>query len=268
MAMFTAREKKDLKQLLASVSNPEDFLSLEGIYGFLFGLAIIPEPIMPSEWLPCLFGEGMLDLQSKDEADLLMGSLFGAYNRMVKQNRDGDLLFPFDYDTLKQKDVQRMRDWAKGFFIATNLRPEVWGMEGDDDFDDLEPEMGGSDDIDDDYDDEFEDIFDEDAEIAGSFAVIMGVAFPERIPEIFSNVEENPDALDCEDPELEAKLFSLLDGAVETLRVYAEPLGEDLEAGAADNYHVPQMPVHVEKVGRNEPCPCGSGAKYKKCCGK
>ena len=22
-----------------------------------------------------------------------------------------------------------------------------------------------------------------------------------------------------------------------------------------------------KKVGRNEPCPCGSGKKYKKCCG-
>ncbi len=30
-----------------------------------------------------------------------------------------------------------------------------------------------------------------------------------------------------------------------------------------------QMPVRVEKkVGRNEPCPCGSGKKYKNCCGK
>lgn len=28
-------------------------------------------------------------------------------------------------------------------------------------------------------------------------------------------------------------------------------------------------PVHVEKkVGRNEPCPCGSGKKYKHCHGK
>lgn len=26
--------------------------------------------------------------------------------------------------------------------------------------------------------------------------------------------------------------------------------------------------VRVEKTGRNEPCPCGSGKKYKKCCGK
>ena len=24
----------------------------------------------------------------------------------------------------------------------------------------------------------------------------------------------------------------------------------------------------TEKVGRNDPCPCGSGLKYKKCCGK
>lgn len=26
-------------------------------------------------------------------------------------------------------------------------------------------------------------------------------------------------------------------------------------------------PVRVDKIGRNEPCPCGSGKKYKKCCG-
>ena len=24
--------------------------------------------------------------------------------------------------------------------------------------------------------------------------------------------------------------------------------------------------VHVDKIGRNDPCPCGSGKKYKKCC--
>jgi SEC-C motif-containing protein len=26
-------------------------------------------------------------------------------------------------------------------------------------------------------------------------------------------------------------------------------------------------PRQVAKVGRNDPCPCGSGKKYKKCCG-
>jgi len=23
-----------------------------------------------------------------------------------------------------------------------------------------------------------------------------------------------------------------------------------------------------KKIGRNDPCPCGSGKKYKKCCGR
>ncbi|GCF93417.1 protein translocase subunit SecA [Enterococcus florum] len=29
-----------------------------------------------------------------------------------------------------------------------------------------------------------------------------------------------------------------------------------------------RMPTHVKKVGRNDPCPCGSGKKYKNCHGK
>ena len=38
--------------------------------------------------------------------------------------------------------------------------------------------------------------------------------------------------------------------------------GEKVIAEAAVPYHAPP------KVGRNDPCPCGSGKKYKKCCGK
>lgn len=39
------------------------------------------------------------------------------------------------------------------------------------------------------------------------------------------------------------------------------------QAGAGDRSR--PAPVHVEqRVGRNEPCPCGSGKKYKNCCGK
>ncbi|MFC1483238.1 preprotein translocase subunit SecA [Candidatus Margulisiibacteriota bacterium] len=39
-------------------------------------------------------------------------------------------------------------------------------------------------------------------------------------------------------------------------------------APAKSNDEVEYKPVRTEKkVGRNEPCPCGSGKKYKKCCG-
>ncbi len=36
-----------------------------------------------------------------------------------------------------------------------------------------------------------------------------------------------------------------------------------------DAKEIPQKPVvnKAQKVGRNDPCPCGSGKKYKKCCG-
>jgi SWIM/SEC-C metal-binding protein len=30
----------------------------------------------------------------------------------------------------------------------------------------------------------------------------------------------------------------------------------------------PKTKIAEKKVGRNEPCPCGSGKKHKKCCGK
>lgn len=30
--------------------------------------------------------------------------------------------------------------------------------------------------------------------------------------------------------------------------------------------HPPQPVLASPKVGRNEPCPCGSGKKFKKCC--
>ncbi len=31
--------------------------------------------------------------------------------------------------------------------------------------------------------------------------------------------------------------------------------------------HGEPQPAQAVKVGRNDPCPCGSGKKYKKCCG-
>ncbi len=35
-----------------------------------------------------------------------------------------------------------------------------------------------------------------------------------------------------------------------------------------DGSTVRPRPAVSEKIGRNDPCPCGTGKKYKKCCGK
>jgi hypothetical protein len=37
---------------------------------------------------------------------------------------------------------------------------------------------------------------------------------------------------------------------------------------ADSDYVAPKPLVREPKIGRNDPCPCGSGRKYKKCCGK
>ncbi|QNM97030.1 DUF1186 domain-containing protein [Chitinimonas koreensis] len=44
---------------------------------------------------------------------------------------------------------------------------------------------------------------------------------------------------------------------------------DEADAEDEDGEAEPQQPVRREepKVGRNDPCPCGSGKKYKKCCG-
>jgi preprotein translocase subunit SecA len=44
----------------------------------------------------------------------------------------------------------------------------------------------------------------------------------------------------------------------------------DLNYAGAGSADAKKEPVRRkdEKVGRNDPCPCGSGKKYKKCCGK
>jgi hypothetical protein len=48
---------------------------------------------------------------------------------------------------------------------------------------------------------------------------------------------------------------------------------ETMEDAAAEEYDPLNLPGHTivnaqPKIGRNDPCPCGSGKKYKKCCGR
>ena len=44
-------------------------------------------------------------------------------------------------------------------------------------------------------------------------------------------------------------------------------LDDNKKAEIAREYREANI-AHSNKVGRNDPCPCGSGKKYKNCCGK
>jgi len=64
---------------------------------------------------------------------------------------------------------------------------------------------------------------------------------------------------------------SLRSAHPEWLAAFAEDVAEDTAydaiPSAVISIHAHWHPPKGAKVGRNDPCPCGSGKKYKKCCG-
>jgi preprotein translocase subunit SecA len=51
-----------------------------------------------------------------------------------------------------------------------------------------------------------------------------------------------------------------------TVRVISAKTGQAIQSD--DELVGPTRAASVPKVDRNEPCPCGSGEKYKRCCGQ
>jgi len=43
---------------------------------------------------------------------------------------------------------------------------------------------------------------------------------------------------------------------------------QEVVRGDAEMFPLPQPRKSTPRIGRNDPCPCGSGKKYKQCCGK
>jgi len=251
MTMFTPTQKKNLTKLLSGASNQEGVLTLDGLHGFLFGLAITPEPILPSEWLPGIISEAMLQVDGEKEGERLLKSLFGAYNRIAKENQNGELSFPFS-DPIKSKEVQRIQDWTKGFYLAISLRPEIWAKRYTVNAKSSQP-------------------YEADSEITSCFSVIMGISDPEKITEFIQRSQGKDSELVKNTAEFLARLFVLLPKAVAKIQKHANAIRGGLIVPCADRPVGPVGPTEprrVEKVGRNEPCPCGSCAKYKKCCGE
>jgi len=48
---------------------------------------------------------------------------------------------------------------------------------------------------------------------------------------------------------------------------YGTPLAE-IKRLAEKKVFIPRQIVGAKKIGRNEKCPCGSGRKFKNCCGR
>ncbi|MCI9596023.1 MAG: SEC-C domain-containing protein [Firmicutes bacterium] len=73
------------------------------------------------------------------------------------------------------------------------------------------------------------------------------------------------------DIDLEKLYFNML--AAEADYLYGLPqwetlLSDEKRQEITKAYKKSKTVVKGEKIGRNDPCPCGSGKKYKKCCGR
>ena len=73
------------------------------------------------------------------------------------------------------------------------------------------------------------------------------------------------------DLNLETLYFNMLDAKAEylyTLPQWEGIFSEEKRSEIQKQFRESKIVRNSDKVGRNDACPCGSGKKYKKCCGK
>lgn len=235
--MFTETEELELSEFLAKAAVPAVTLSIDGVRGLLFGLAISPDLVTPDDLLPMVYGMEMAYFDDQIQANRLFALLIGAYNRLVQEEQAGTLAFPFDIGKMSGRDIPRIRQWCQGLMRILSIEPEIWGIT------EHEPDPAT--------------VTEEEQELSTSIAIVSGIAFPEHAAEIFRDdageSEEN-----TTDSGLQGKVFFFLPMAVDYIQQHG---GKLRESGFK------RMQACSGKVGRNDLCPCNSGKKYKKCCG-
>ena len=71
--------------------------------------------------------------------------------------------------------------------------------------------------------------------------------------------------------DLKKLYWNMLDAKAEwlyNLPQWKTLLKDEERRAVKDDYNKTKTAVKPKKIGRNEPCPCGSGKKYKNCCGR
>ncbi len=236
--------------------------SFEHVVGFLSGVVITPGGLMPSDWLQPLLDLTGIVFVDTDDATRFMDQLMPLYNRVNETRLRGKNLCPFDWREMSDPDQahRQASDWGVGLHDALRLRPDIWAPEKHEArhvpvklLDEMQHTM----------------------------AFIWAIADPDSVPHIMPDpvpfqrnfLSHAPgwqeEMLRHAWDERLVEMFRLmclsrLAQTVETLQRYAKAYDVGTRAGSAK----PQTAPAKARVGRNDPCPCGSGVKYKKCCGR
>src|SRR5262245_65598401 len=84
-------DQVDLEALdcfLMSDRSPPDCMTLSDLDGFLTGIAVGPELVLPSEWLPLVWGGEAPEFADESEAKAVLGAIMARYNEILRQIAD------------------------------------------------------------------------------------------------------------------------------------------------------------------------------------
>jgi len=205
-------------------------MNLEEMDGFFAALICCPSFVMPSEYLSELWGGEMADEEAFGGEKELNEFLSLV---MRHWNHVSKTLHAGDvYLPILLEDengVARANDWAHGFMRGMDLRREDWGiLLGDDDH-------------------------------AGALVPIFALA-NEHHPDPEMRPFDEP--IDSE--HREKLIVGSAAGVMAIFRYFSPHRRFEAEAASSGTTYRRSTP----KIGRNNPCYCGSGKKYKHCCGK
>ena len=233
--MLLASDPGALRAFLEHPSRPAGTLTYHELQGFLFTVVSAPEMVPPSDWLPVIFGEEEAGFASPDEAQEILGQLMALYNTTNAAVLDPPTLLPGDCRLRDEvlanfADDAPLAQWSRGFLRGHQWLEELW--------EDLPAEM---------------------AEELDATLMALGFFSSRQMAEDFhaedtsgtQSFEAMADAIHRVLPTAVAQ-YAHMGRSIAT--VLAEPDWEESE----------QTP-HAT-IARNEPCPCGSGKKYKNCC--
>lgn len=215
---------KTLDQMLIDLPLESEAMLLSELDGFLAGVLMCPDLIMPGQWLPVVWGGGdtMPDLQDLQHAQKLIDLIMTHYNTLVSDLQNEQFQPLYDVDSRNGDLLWEM--WIGGFNLAMQMRPESWQAIH----------------------------ADGDEEAVAAFETLLALTQYSRSIEA---VDLQPDDIN----QLIARAPDLIPHCVNTLHNWRiRQQSPSSGSGTQPSFG---------KVGRNEPCPCGSGKKYKKCCG-
>jgi uncharacterized protein len=232
---FTSEQAALLARFLSSPQRPKDTFTYPQLAGFLFCLANAPELIPPSEWLPLVFNDQEAQYETQQEAERVLKAMMALYNRCCQEGLQGSAALPpgCAIRPLPMENLTAdapLSKWAQGFSIGYDYLEEVWSTYVPDELD--------------------EDLW----------ALLMTLTFFTS-PKLAAAYHQETNGKS----NLEQFAESIIEVLPEAMSEYAH-LGRAIYQARLEVNDLGPDSMGRTKVGRNDPCPCGSGKKFKKCC--